>query len=182
MNKYLRECIILCNGFVKGICLKVFHRDSRVSFRAKISPLTEITVDRGGYLEYGHAFILRSGSKIRVRSSGRIIFGDKVGVGNRCMIISHKEITIGDGTIIGPNVLIYDHDHDYSSGTPQKEFVISPVHIGKNVWIGANVTILRGTVIGDGCIIAAGCILKGNYESGKIVYQKHETIQKDRNN
>ena len=178
MNKYFRECIILCNGIFKGVLLKLFHMNCKVSLYAKISPFTELTVDRG-YLEYGKLFILRSGSKIRVRNHARLIIGNKVGIGNRCFIISHNEITIGEGTIIGPNVLIYDHDHDYSSSNLQKTFVSNPVHIGKNVWIGANVVILRGTDIGDNCVVAAGCILKGNYKSGKIIYQKHETIQKD---
>lgn len=180
MNKYIREVIIRSNGFFKSLFIKIFHfRNVHVSLIAKISPCTEITVDNGGSLEYGKNFILRSGSKIRVRKNGKLKIGSHVGLGNRSFIVCHKEITIGEGTIIGPNVFIYDHDHDYKSDNPSRNFISSPVCIGKNVWIGANVVILRGTEIGDNCIVAAGTVLKGKYESNKTIYQKRITIQKD---
>ena len=182
MNKYIREVIIRSNGIIKSIFIKFFHfRNVKVSINSKISPNTEITIDNGGSLEYGKCFILRSGSKIRVRKNGKVKIGSHVGLGNRSFIVCHDEITIGDGSIIGPNVFIYDHDHDYSADNPSKNFITSPVHIGKNVWIGANVVILRGTEIGDNCIIAAGSVLKGKFESNNTIYQKRTTTLIDNN-
>lgn len=110
-------------------------------------------------------------------NGGKIAFGDKVGIGRNDVIISMDEISIGDGTILAPNVLIYDHDHlfDSEEGVRIREYNHAPVVIGKNCWIGANTVILKGTVIGDNCLVAAGCVLKGTYPSGSKIIQKRVT-------
>lgn len=79
--------------------------------------------------------------------------------------------------MLGPNVLIYDHDHDYKAegGVFSLKYKTSPVTIGNNVWIGANCVILRGTSIGDNCVIGGGCVLKGEYPSNSVIVQKRST-------
>ena len=72
------------------------------------------------------------------------------------MIVAHQLIDIGYGTTIGPNVCIYDHDHDKSNGGGFKSV---PVHIGSNVWIGANSVILKDVTIGDNAVIGAGTVI-----------------------
>ena len=64
-------------------------------------------------------------------------------------------ITIGDGTLLGHNVVLATLNHDKN---PEKRGNMHPaaIHIGKNVWIGANATVLPGVTIGDGAIVAAG--------------------------
>ena len=76
--------------------------------------------------------------------------------------------------IKGPNVLIYDHDHDISSAESIHDsgYKTSPVVIGDDVWIGANTVILRGTVIGRDCVVGAGSVLKGVYPAGSVIVQK----------
>ncbi len=110
-----------------------------------------------------NAEILACGGKIELKGSNYI--------NRNTMIVCKKSIEIGKGTTIGPNTVIYDHDHDIKSG---KGFVSSPVKIGENVWIGAGVTILRGAVIGDGSVIAAGSVVKSEVPSGVIAYNKKE--------
>lgn len=102
---------------------------------------------------------------------GKIVLKGSNYINRNTMIVSKESIEIGKGTTIGPNTVIYDHDHDIKSG---KGFVSSPVKIGENVWIGAGVTILRGAVIGDGSVIAAGSVVKGEVPSGVIAYNKKE--------
>ncbi len=104
-------------------------------------------------------------------NGGEIILHGSNFINRNTMIVSTLSIEIGKGTTIGPNTVIYDHDHDIKSG---KGFVSSPVKIGENVWIGAGVTILRGAVIGDRSVIAAGSVVRGEVPAGVIAYNRRE--------
>ena len=97
------------------------------------------------------------------------------GFANR--IICRNQITIGEGTILGPNVLVYDHDHifDKEHGVNRTEFITSTISIGRNCWIGAGSIILKGTVIGNNCVIGAGSVIKGIVPEGTLLIQKRQT-------
>lgn len=43
---------------------------------------------------------------------GEVSIGDNVFFNNSCTVCSKHKITIGDGTIFGENVKIYDHNHN----------------------------------------------------------------------
>ena len=85
-----------------------------------------------------------------------------------------KNITIGNDVQFSPNVMIYDHDHDYSvdGGVKSMKYKCAPISIGNNVWIGANSIILRGSSIGDGVVIGAGSVVKGSVPAETIYIQK----------
>ena len=117
---------------------------------------------------------------MKVRPDAKLAIGDNVKINYNCMIICHKEISIGEGTEFGPFVLIYDHDHDFRAegGLKANKFKYAPVVIGKNVWIGAGAIILRGTTIGDNSVIAAGTVVKGNIDANTILVQKRTSEYK----
>ena len=73
-------------------------------------------------------------------------------------------ITIGDGTLLGHNVVLATLNHDKN---PEKRGNMHPaaIHIGKNVWIGAN----AGVTIGDGAIVAAGAVVSKDVAANTIV-------------
>ncbi|CAI1749400.1 Putative acetyltransferase SA2342 [Serratia marcescens] len=102
-------------------------------------------------------------------------YGQHVRIGKNCFInvnavfLDCNTITIGDNTLIGPNVQIYTPSHPLKAGKrftgdPAFPFRTSaqPVSIGSNVWIGGNVVILPGVTIGDGTTIGAGSIVTGD--------------------
>lgn len=134
----------------------------------------EWSVSRNAEVELGYHFSSLRGCRFLVRNTGQLRIGDNVGMNTNCTVACHEKIEIGDGTEIGPNVCIYDHDHDYkcAGGIKAGQYKTSPVTIGKNVWIGANVIILRGTTIGDDCIIAAGSVVRGQIPSRSLFYSK----------
>ena len=98
-----------------------------------------------------------------------MIIGNGVFINQNTVIAAHKKISIGEGTTIGPNVCIYDHDHRFGAQGIMPGYKEADVTIGNNVWIGANVVILRGTVIEDGCVIGAGCVVKGHIPAHSLV-------------
>jgi acetyltransferase-like isoleucine patch superfamily enzyme len=67
-------------------------------------------------------------------------------------------VVIGDGVLLGHNVVIATLDHSLDP-EHRGNLIPAPVHIGKNVWVGANATICKGVTIGDGAVIAAGAVV-----------------------
>ena len=84
-----------------------------------------------------------------------ITIGKNVFINSCCKFQDQGGITIGDGCLIGHNVIITTLNHVEEPSQRQSILPIS-VCIGKNVWIGANVTIVPGVTIGDNAIIGAG--------------------------
>ena len=76
-----------------------------------------------------------------------------------------ERIEIGSGTTIGPNVCIYDHDHNIKQG----EDITAPGRIENDVWIGAGCIILKGVTIGKNSVIAAGAVVTTDVPSFSIV-------------
>lgn len=76
-------------------------------------------------------------------------------------------VTIGDGALLGHNVVLATLDHRLD---PQHRghLIPAPVHIGKNVWIGANATVCKGVMIGDGAVIAAGAVVTTDVPANTI--------------
>lgn len=143
-----------------------------------IAPSAEITIEPGSNVSIGKYFRARSGCHIRSRKGAVLNIGKNVSVNHGCMIVCRERITIGNDVQFGPNVMVYDHDHDYRSdgGVKSMKYSVSTIKIGDNVWIGANSVILRGTVLGDDVVIAAGSVVKGNIPNGSLVYNKRETV------
>lgn len=65
-------------------------------------------------------------------------------------------ITVGDGSMIGPDVGFFTTNHD---PTNIWKMSTGEINIGKNVWIGARANILPGVTIGDGAIIGTSAVV-----------------------
>ena len=99
-----------------------------------------------------------------------IRLGRGVFVNFNCVILDVVEVTIGDGTQIGPGVQILtaDHPRDPAQRRTGLEFG-RPVGIGANVWIGAAAVILPGVTVGDDAIVGAGAIVTRDVRPGATV-------------
>lgn len=97
-----------------------------------------------------------------------ISIGRNVFINSGCRFQDHGGITIGDGALIGHNVVLATLNHDID---PRKRSDMhpAPIFVGNNVWIGANATILAGVTIGDGSIVAAGAVVTRNVPINVIV-------------
>lgn len=94
--------------------------------------------------------------------------GKNVFINSGCRFQDQGGITIGDGALIGHNVVLATLNHDTD---PRKRSTMhpAPITIGKDVWIGANVTVVPGVDIGDGAIIAAGAVVSKDVPPNVIV-------------
>ena len=159
MNKYIKALFCVPLAGIKCAILKIEHgKDFSAKMPAIFSPITEIAVDKKSHLKIGKTLKMHNGAKIRVRNGGNLKIGRNFGMSNDCVVTTYENISIGDNVMLGPNVLIYDQDHDYKAegGVAAMKFKTAPIMIGNNVWTGANSIILRGTVLGDNCVVGGG--------------------------
>ncbi|MBI5632849.1 MAG: hypothetical protein HZA15_05160 [Nitrospirae bacterium] len=119
---------------------------------------------------------MHMGKEVRFRHPLMVQFPENIHIGNRvsinrnCTFLAHTEITVGDNTLIGPNVTIITVNHDYRCEglAAHTTHSLLPVHIGENVWIGANSVILPGVTIGTNAVIAAGSVVTKDISEGVI--------------
>ena len=112
---------------------------------------------------------------------GRFItLGEAVEINMNCVFLDCNRISIGDYTLIAPNVQIYTVFHPVSA---QERFVTkndadfpfavaktAPVTIGAHCWIGGNSIILPGVTIGDNVTIGAGSLVTHDIPSNTLAY------------
>lgn len=133
---------------------------------------------------YGRRFSLgkgstwRKGISVTIGKNGRIRIGENCFFNNFCSLNSMKNIVIGDNTIFGENVKIYDHNHRFNKLDLIKKqgYSIGEVIIGSNCWIASNVTILKGAVIGDDCVIGANVVVSGIIPNGTIMKMDNKNV------
>ncbi len=97
-----------------------------------------------------------------------ITIGKNVFINMGCKFQDQGGIYIGDGVLIGHNVVLATLNHA-KSPADRSSMIPAPIHIGDRVWIGSNATILPGVTIGDGAIVAAGAVVSHDVPENTIV-------------
>lgn len=178
MRRLLYNLISVLFSALKFGILKLFHfRCFFFEGIQRFSPNTEVVIAEKGIIRLGKHVRAHRRSKMLAFGSGVLEIGSNTALGNGVSINCMEKITIGEGVQIGPDVKIYDHDHDFRvpGGIRAEKFKTSPVEIGSNSWIGCNVVILMGTTLGENCIVGAGSVLKGQYPANSVIVQKRNT-------
>ncbi|MFG1419016.1 sugar O-acetyltransferase [Xanthobacter sp. V0B-10] len=87
-----------------------------------------------------------------------------------CVILDVVQVSIADGTQIGPGVQILtaDHPRDPAERAAGIEWG-RPVRIGRNAWIGGGAIILPGVTVGEGAVIGAGSVVTRDVPPGATV-------------
>ena len=162
-------------NFLRILILKLLSGPHfKCSLIQLISPGCDIEIGDKGTLHIQGRIHAEKNTLISVRK-GYLKFG-QIYINRNSMIVCRNNITIGNGTTIGPNTVIYDHDHDIIN---RGRFKTSPVVIGERVWIGAGCIILKGVTIGNDSVIAAGSIVTKSVPENSVYY--NEIIPRLRN-
>lgn len=94
--------------------------------------------------------------------------GKNVFINSGCCFQDQGGIEIGDGTLIGHQVVLATLNHDLCPPNRADMFP-KPIKIGKNVWIGSHATILQGVTVGDNSVVAAGAVVTKDVPANTVV-------------
>ena len=150
--------------------LKIKYRDRLIqSCVSNFGSNVEVSISPMAKMQLGN---IRSERNLLLASAGNgeMVIGN-VFFNQNCVVICRGRIEINDDCLFGPNCMIYDHDHKFSSvnGVDAKNYSVGSISIEKNCWIGGGTIILKNTHIGEGTVIGAGCVVKGDIPAHSIV-------------
>ncbi len=140
-----------------------------------IDPLTLFNISpEAAFVKFESSVECRSFCNFLVHPKATLIIRQGVFFNNYCSVNCLGNIEIGENTLFGEGVKLYDHNHlrSYEDGILKIDryaFDIGRIKIGKNCWIGSNVTILKDVEIGDNVIIGANNLLFKNIPANTIV-------------
>lgn len=177
MCRYIRGIFRRVFSNMKLLFLKLIY-GNRLHFKVfeNFSVSTLLHMEESGQIIFYKNISTKKNVQFNSYGCGKIVIGDNCFFNDNCRLDSHEFIEIGENCRFGPNVIIYDHDHDIKSLKEKNfnQYITAPISIGKNSWIGAGCIILKGCSIGNNCVIGAGTVLTKSIPDNTIVTQKIE--------
>lgn len=140
-----------------------------------------------------HLLFGSCGENARVNQPIWVDYGCNISLGANslinmnCTFLDTGRITIGDNTLIAPDVKIYTAVHPVSAeeriytdeiGRSAIRTQTAPVVIGNNVWIGGGAIILPGVTIGDNTVIGAGSVVTKSIPANAVACGNPCTVKK----
>lgn len=98
--------------------------------------------------------------------------GRNVAITRYTQINAAGEVSVGDGTLIGPGCAIWSANHRYEDPEVPIRFQgyeYKPVVIGSDCWLATGVVVLPGVSLGDGSVVAAGAVVTTSFAPGSII-------------
>lgn len=149
---------------------------------------SQVTIIAPGKLRFGRFCVIGSHSHIDCTGIGPVSLGDRVTIREFAWLQRTsrleepgREITIGNGTYIGPRVILgaaaplvigehcligadvhfiaENHRFRDPGDIGDQGVQRSGIRIGNNCWIGNGVKILDGVIVGEGAVLAAGAVV-----------------------
>lgn len=130
-----------------------------------------VRIENAGIMRIGNTTVLRgipSPLELVTGPKGILDIGQHVFINSGSSVCAYGSITIGDRTLIGPDVMIIDtsfHEVYARHRVPAPR----PIVVEADVWIGAKVSILPGVCIGRGAIVAANSLVNEDVAPFTIV-------------
>lgn len=101
-----------------------------------------------------------------------IHIGDDVVIGAGCVMLDPCKISIGNRTVIGPNVKFYgmSMSMDYKLRQGGRSFAVGgPIIIEEDCFIGGDVIIMPNRTIKRGSVVGAGTVVSKDVQAGTVV-------------
>jgi maltose O-acetyltransferase len=106
---------------------------------------------------------------LRVDFGYNIRLGDRVFVNYNAVMLDVAAITIGDDTLIGPNVQLLTPTHPLDPTLRREKWeAAKPIAVGRNVWLGGGVIVCPGVAIGDDAVVGAGSVVTRDLPAGSV--------------
>lgn len=166
----LKRTYSLCGVIFLGVCVFL---SKIVNIRIRLIRFP-IVIRGKKYIDFGHNLTTGYMCRFEVypQTEGKcknLIFGNNIQMNDFCHICAIDSVEIGDNCLLASHIYISDNSHgsyhgDINDSSPDvapvhRNYITSPVKIGKNCWLGEGVIVLPGVTIGDGCIIGAHSVV-----------------------
>ena len=101
---------------------------------------------------------------VSFRNAERITLGAGTHIGENSLLWGGNtsgRITLGKKCLLAPNVTITASNYGIVQGTPvmDQDKVEKDIVLGDDVWLGANVVVTAGVTIGSGAVVGAGAVV-----------------------
>lgn len=149
--------------------------------RVSIDHNCDVTRSVANRMQIGNDVYVAAGTWLTspVRSMGEppaLILGDGCKIGRRCTLSAKNLVRLEDDVLLGPSVLIMDHNHEFAD-------INRPIHaqgmtqggkiiIEKNCWLGYGASIVcnHGELrLGRNSIVGAGAVVTKSFPAYSIV-------------
>lgn len=147
-------------------------RHPRVSwgYQALVGPHVLLDTSQNGRITIGRHVTLYEGVKIRTYG-GTVDIGDHVAINFQVVILGSGPVSIGQDTLIAPNVVIAAGNHGYlrDQSIREQPYVGKGITIEEDCWLCANAVITDGVRVGRGTVVAAGAVVTSDTPPNSIV-------------
>jgi acetyltransferase-like isoleucine patch superfamily enzyme len=153
----------------------VLHEGARLELRGSFSVGRDCTlvVHPHGSLKLGAQSWCLHGCWIEVAAGETIEIGDAVSVQLRCSL--HGSVTIGDHTLVAPEVYISSGTHVFDAwpGLPireqdQRAAISRPVSVGRQCWLGLRTWVAPGLTLADGTVTGANSVITSSTQAWSV--------------
>lgn len=129
-----------------------------------------IVLGEGASCSFGSGVYLSPGCVVQVGNGASLTIEDGVYMNEGCRVTVVESARIGAGTLFGPNVQIYDHDHRFDRGGVHSELRSASVAIGERCWLCANVVVTSGCSIADRALVSANSVVTRDLAEEAALY------------
>lgn len=154
----------------------VFYRKSRI-IRSPIIIRGRSKIDLGKGLTTGVGCRIEADNRNNKKEK-LIKLGNNIQINDYVHITAMNSVVIGNNVLMASKIYISDCSHGFYEGSDKdsspdvnpidREYKVSSVFIGDNVWLGEFVSILPGVTIGEGSIIGANSVVTKDIEANSI--------------
>ncbi len=130
--------------------------------------LAGVKIGRKSYIHIG----------LRMYEPKNITIGEGTIIGDHATLDGRDKLIIGNHVDIASEVMIFNATRDIHS--ENFTFVAKPIQIGNHVFIGPRAIILPGVKIGDGAVIGAGAVVTKDVPTKTLVGGVPAKVIKDR--
>lgn len=118
-----------------------------------------LVVAEGGVLELGRGVYIDECCRLQVSTGAHMSLGEGCYLNTNCRVVAVEDVRIGDRTMFGPNVCVFDHDHVFDADGVHGELVSASISIGLRCWLGANALVTKGVAIADRICVGGGVVV-----------------------
>lgn len=104
-----------------------------------------VILDEGASLSIGAGVYLSPECFVQVTKGATLVLEDGVYMNEGCRVTAVQSALIGANTLFGPNVQIYDRDHEFDCRGVSSKLTYAPVSIGQHCCLCANAVVKRGS-------------------------------------